>query len=128
MSDLSDYAEEQICKWAFTDAAITRPTAWYLALFTTAPSDAGGGVEVSGGSYARAVVTFEYDSNGESANDADVEITATGGDFGEVVAVAIFDADTGGNLWAHKALGTPVTVTSGQGFRVLEGALSITMA
>jgi hypothetical protein len=129
MSDLSDYAEAQICKWAFTDAAITRPTAWYLALFTTAPTDAGGGVEVSGAGYARGVVSFAYVADGEARNVADpVEITATGGDFGSVVAVGIFDAVTGGNLWAHKTLSTPVTITNGQAFRVLEDALSIRIA
>lgn len=127
MSDLSDYAEEQLCKWAFTDAAVTRPETWFLALFTTAPSDAGGGVEVSGAGYARAPVTFIYDTNGQAANAADVEIAASGGDFGEVVAVAIFDGVTGGNLWAHKAIST-VTVGSGSTFRVLAEQLTMRLA
>lgn len=122
MSDLSDYAEEQAVKWVFTDAAVDRPTNWYLALFTSAPGDDGGGVEVSGGGYARAPVTFVYGSNGQVANTADIEVSMSG----EVAAVAIFDGS--GNLLAHKTLDSAVTVAGGQTFRVLAGQLTVRMA
>jgi len=49
----SDYLETEVLEWAFSASGGTRPTAWYLALFTAAPSDSGGGTEVSGGAYAR---------------------------------------------------------------------------
>jgi hypothetical protein len=34
--------------WLMTTGSATRPTAWYVGLFTAAPSDSGGGTEVSG--------------------------------------------------------------------------------
>ena len=45
---LSDTFETTTLKWLLTADAVTRPTAWYIGLFTVAPSDAGGGTEVSG--------------------------------------------------------------------------------
>ena len=48
----SDYLEAALLDEIVGKTAYTMPTA-YAALFTVAPSDAGGGTEVSGGSYAR---------------------------------------------------------------------------
>ena len=53
MSQLSDYAENAALDWLMGGATPTRPSARYLALFTAAPSDSGGGTEMSGGGYAR---------------------------------------------------------------------------
>jgi len=58
MAALSDYAEKLLLDWAMTTGSATRPTAWYVALYTAAPSDSGGGTEVSTGGYARQAVTF----------------------------------------------------------------------
>ena len=54
---LSNTFETTTLKWLLTTDAVTRPTAWYVALYTAAPSDTGGGTEVSGGSYVRKAVT-----------------------------------------------------------------------
>ena len=42
MAALSDYAEKLVLDWLMTNGSATRPTAWYVALYTAAPSDAGG--------------------------------------------------------------------------------------
>ena len=42
MAALSDYAEKLLLDWAMTTGSATRPTAWYVALYTAAPSDSGG--------------------------------------------------------------------------------------
>ena len=55
MAALSDYAEKLLLDYSMTTGSVTRPTAWYVALYTSAPSDAGGGTEVSGGGYANQV-------------------------------------------------------------------------
>ncbi len=47
MAALSDYAEKLLLDWSMTTGSATRPTAWYVALYTAAPSDSGGGTEVS---------------------------------------------------------------------------------
>ncbi len=53
MSSFSDYTENLVLNYVFTTNSVTRPTAWYVGLFTAAPSDSGGGTEVSGSGYAR---------------------------------------------------------------------------
>jgi len=47
---LSNTFETDVLEWLFTNTSVTRPTAWYVGLFTTDPTDAGTGTEVSGGS------------------------------------------------------------------------------
>jgi hypothetical protein len=43
MSALSDYSEKLLLDWLMTSGSETRPTACYVALYTAAPSDSGGG-------------------------------------------------------------------------------------
>src|ERR1044072_6790328 len=123
MSDLSNYAENLLCTWFLTDNSATRPTSWYAALFTSAPSDAGGGVEVSGGGYARQAVSFGAPSSGQVSNDVLVEWTASGANFGNVVAVAVFDASSAGNMLFWKAI-SGQTVNDGMVARYEAGALT----
>ena len=54
----SNTFETTVLTWVFTTGSATRPTAWHIALYTSAPSDTGGGTEVSGGGYGRKAVTF----------------------------------------------------------------------
>lgn len=122
--NLSDYAEAQCVKWAFSTDSITRPTAWYVALYLTAPDDTGGGVEVSTGGYARQAATFTDAGSGVYSNSAQLSFDATGADFGSVVAVGIFDAPTAGNLWAWKVVPAQ-SVVNGQSARFASGALTV---
>ena len=103
MAALSDYAEKLLLDWSMTTGSATRPTAWYVALYTSAPTDAGGGTEVSGGGYARKAVTFAAATSGAgtTSNTVDVTWTASGAAFGTVVAIGIFDALSSGNLLWH---------------------------
>ena len=55
MSSFTDYTENLVLNYLLTANSVTRPTAWYVGLFTAAPSDTGGGTEVSGNGYARKV-------------------------------------------------------------------------
>ena len=64
----SNTYETNVLTWTFTNDAVTRPTAWYLGLFTAAPGEAGGGTEVSGGAYVREAVTFTV-SGDTATND-----------------------------------------------------------
>jgi hypothetical protein len=60
------------------NTSYTSPATVYVSLYTTDPTDADSGTEVSGGSYARTAVTFGAPSNGVSTNSADVTFpTAT---------------------------------------------------
>ena len=131
MSSFSDYAENLTLKYLFTTDSVTRPTAWYVGLFTAAPSDAGGGTEVSGSAYVR-TVTGTMSVSGTSptncTNDAAIEFAAaSGGNWGTVTHVAIFDASTAGNMLGWAALTTSRTINDGDILRVPAGDLDITL-
>ena len=128
MAALSDHAENLLLDWAMTGGAATRPTAWYLALYTAAPSDAGGGTEVSTGGYARQAITFSAASGGATSNTADVSFTAAGADYGTVTHVGVFDASTAGNLLWHGAMTASKTVQDGDTITFATGNIDLTLA
>tara|TARA_Y100000004_G_scaffold125955_1_gene141708 strand:+ start:2572 stop:2961 length:390 start_codon:yes stop_codon:yes gene_type:complete len=128
MSGFTDYLEDALLKHVFTNTAYTSPTTVYAALFTVAPSDTGGGTEVSGGAYARQSMAFTVSGTGTLAtNSAAVEYPTATADYGTVVAVGIFDAATSGNLLAYANLTTSKTVSSGDVFRFNAGDVDITL-
>lgn len=122
----SDHLETEVLEWAFTSGTPTRPTAWYLALFTAAPSDSGGGTEVSGGAYARQSVTFTV-SGDTASNSAAIEYPTATANYGTVTHVGVFDASSAGNLLAWAALTSSKTIETGDVFRVPSGDLDITL-
>jgi hypothetical protein len=126
MSSFSDYLENELLDHVFRNAALTSPSAVYLALYTVAPTDAGGGTEVSGSGYAREEITFGAASGGAISNTAAVEFTASGGNFGTVVAVGIFDASTSGNLLAWDGI-TSAEVNDGDTISFAIGDIDITL-
>jgi hypothetical protein len=103
MAGKTDYLENRLLDHIFNGVASTAPANTYLALFTAAPTDAGGGTEVSGNAYARQAISFGNASGGQVSNDAVLNFpAATPAGWGTIVAVAIFDAVTAGNMlyWA----------------------------
>jgi len=128
MSGFTDYLEDALLKHVFTNTAYTSPSTVYAALFTVAPSDTGGGTEVSGGAYARQSMAFSVSGTGTLAtNSAAVEYPTATADYGTVVAVGIFDASTSGNLLAYANLTANKTVSSGDVFRFNAGDVDITL-
>lgn len=130
MAALSDYAEKLLLDWMMTTGSATRPTAWYVALFTAAPSDAGGGTEVSGNGYSRQSATFAAASTpgGTTSNSNELTFTATGGSFGTVTHIGIFDASTGGNLLWHGAMTASKTIADGDSLVFAIGNIDLTLA
>jgi len=128
MAGFTDYLEDKIMKHVFTNTSFTSPTTLYAALYTVAPSDTGGGTEVSGGAYARQSMAFSVSGTGTLAtNSAAVEYPTATADYGTVVAVGIFDASTSGNLLAYANLTANKTVASGDVFRFNAGEVDITL-
>ena len=123
---LSDTFETTTLKWLLTADAVTRPTAWYIGLFTVAPSDAGGGTEVSGGSYARKSVAFTVSGN-LATNSAAVEFDVATADWGTITDIAVFDAVSGGNMIAYATLTASKTIANGDVLRIPLNELDITM-
>lgn len=126
MSTFSDYLENALLNHVFRNVSLTAPTTTYLALYTVSPSDAGGGTEVTGGGYARQAITFGAPTGGAISNTSQVAFTASGGNFGTVVAVGIFDALSGGNLLAWDAI-TSATVNDGDTIQFPIGDIDITL-
>ena len=122
----SNNAENLLLNWVLTNGAVTRPTAWYVALFTTDPTDADTGTEVSGGSYARTAVTFSVTGNA-ATNTGGVEFPAATANWGTVSHIGVYDASTSGNLIFHSALTTAKAITDGDVFRIPTGDLDFTL-
>lgn len=130
MAALSDYAEKLLLDWMMTNGSATRPTAWYVALYTAAPSDSGGGTEVSGNGYSRQAVTFDAASTpgGTTSNTGAVSFTAAGGSWGTISHIGIFDASTSGNLLWHGAMTASKTIADGDTLEFAIGNIDLTIA
>jgi hypothetical protein len=124
----TNFLETEILDHVFAGASYTAPTTKYLALFTAAPGETGGGTEVttSGTAYARQSVAFTTTGN-TTSNSASVEYATATASFGTVTHVGVFDAATSGNLMAYAALTSAKAIDTGDVFRVPIGDLDITL-
>lgn len=128
MAQASDYLENKLIDHLFRTATFSKPAALHVALFTAAPSDAGGGTEVSGGSYAR-VNLAPLDANwkatqggvsgnssgtgGATSNASVITFPSPTANWGTVTHFGIFDASSAGNLLVHGALTANRTILNG---------------
>jgi hypothetical protein len=129
---MTNYLEDKVLDDLLNGTAYSKPTTLYFGLFTAAPTDAGGGTEVSGGSYARVSKTanttnFPAASGGAIANGTAVTFPTASGSWGTVVAAGIFDASSGGNLLWWGDLAVNKAVTSGDTFSFPVGDVDITL-
>lgn len=139
MAAMTDFLENKLIDWFFRAQAIgitgasaaagTGPTSLYYGLFTAAPSDAGGGTEVTGGSYARVTVASSLanyagtqssgstvassGSGGLTSNNGTITFPAPSANWGSVTHFGVFDASSGGNLLIHGALTVAKTINNG---------------
>lgn len=117
----SDYLETALLNHMFRTATFSKPSGLYHALMTTNIADAGtGGVECSGGAYARvnrppldANYAAPSAGNGITSNVAIISWPSPTANWGSVVGHAIFDANTAGNLLAHAAFPSARNVNNG---------------
>ena len=125
---MSNFLENALINATLRNTTYTSVATVYVSLWTTNPTDAGSGTEVSGGSYARTAVTFGAPSDGASTNSADVTFPTATGSWGTVGWIGINDAATAGNLLYHTALDTAKAIDSGDIFKISTGNLSVTLA
>lgn len=124
----SDYAENKILELLVGKTAFATPST-RVALFTAAPSDAGGGTEVTGGSYARVTTTgatWAAASGGQISNAAEVAFPTPSAGWGTVTHFGLFDALTSGNLLRWGALTTSRTINTGDSPKFPIGSLVLT--
>jgi len=130
MAEMSNYLENALIDATLRNTSYTSPTTVYVALHTADPTDAGTGAEVSGGSYARTLVTFGAPSDGASSNSADVTFTPATASWGTVTHIGIWDDGTtgGGNLLYHTPLDSSKTIDTGDIFKITATNLTVTLA
>jgi hypothetical protein len=110
----SDYLENKVLDAVLNNTSLVVATP-YVALYTVAPTDSTGGTEVTGGSYARVAGSFGAASGGSCSNDAAVAFAAPTADWGTVVAFAICDSSTSGNILYWGDLTASRTILNGDG-------------
>jgi hypothetical protein len=128
MSEISNYLENALINVTLRGTSFTAISTPYVALFTSDPTDAGTGTEVSGGSYARQSVTMGAPSNGASINSADVTFPTCTSSWGTVGWIGIYDALTSGNLLYHTPLDVAKVIDVGDVFKIASGNLSVTIS
>ena len=131
MAGKSTYLQNKYIDWFFRAQTFSAPATVYIALFTSAPSDTGGGTEVSGGSYARVSVTSALAnwagtqsagsttastgtaSPGVTSNNSAITFPAPTANWGVITSMGIYDASTAGNLLYWANLTASKTVNNG---------------
>lgn len=123
--NLTNYLESKLIDHFLGTTAYTKPTAVYVGLFTVSPGEAGGGTEVTGGSYARQEATFGAASSGATTNSTNIDFA--GMPAATTVAIGIFDNVTSGNMLLYGSLTTNKTTDAGDTLRIATGSLSVSI-
>lgn len=129
----ADFLEDELLDHVLGNAAYTAPGTVWVALYTTAPTDAGGGTECTGGDYAREAIVnnaanWPAASAGAKANGSVVDFGTASASWGTVVAFAILDADTAGNFLCWGDLATSKHVDNGDAAQFAVGDIDVTLA
>lgn len=141
MSALSDYAENKVVDALLRGQAFPTIANVYVGLLTAAPSDTGGGTEVTGGSYARVSVasslanwagtqsagstTASSGTGGTTSNNGAISFPTPTAGWGTVTHVGVYDAASGGNLLWYSALGVSKTINTGDSVSFPAGTLTL---
>jgi hypothetical protein len=125
----SNFAEDLVLNWLLTTNSATRPTAWYVSLYTVAPGEGTSGTEVSGNNYSRTEATFSVTGTAPTtaSNTAAVEFPTASGSWGTIVAAGIMTASTSGSLLAYGDLSTSKTIDTGDVLRFNTGEIDVTL-
>jgi hypothetical protein len=128
MSHATDQLESAIVTHLLRTGSWTKPTTLYAGIYLTMPADDGtGGVEPTGGAYAR-VACGPSDAWWSAAgiNLQAIQFPRPTADWGLAKGWGLFTASSGGTPWLARELRTPVNILTGEtaaGFEA--GAISI---
>jgi len=128
MSQASNFLENELFDHIFRGTAYPSPGTIYLGLYTSDPTGANSGTEVSGGAYARLVITFNAASNGAGSNSAVLTFVTATANWGTITHWGILDALTAGNLITFGSFTTSRTINSGATAEVGAGDITVTIA
>jgi hypothetical protein len=119
----SDYLENAVLKHFLGISSVTSPSSTYVALFTSDPTDANSGTEVSGGSYARQPASWTTPTAGTAATTADIvyqDMPAA-----TVTHWGLYDSLTGGHLLFHSPFDVSKAPAAGDTLTIPSGGLTI---
>jgi hypothetical protein len=108
-SEISTYLAELVLGWIAGEDMPTAPAAVYMALFDGDPTGAGTEVTETIRTAGRVAVTWDAIAGRAMENDAAVDF-GTAEAAADVSHVALFDADTDGNMLSSTPLDTPRSV------------------
>ena len=119
----SDYLKDKINDHIHGGSDYTRPGTTYFGRFTISPNGAGGGTEVG----SRVAVTnnatnWPASSTQVKRNATLIDWGTAGSALGTIVAIAEFDASSGGNMLTYGQLTIPVTIAAGDPFSIAPDA------
>ena len=139
MANFSNYLENQIVNWLRGNATATPPTILHVALFSSDPTDANTGTELTTditGAATRAAVansawtvtaaTTTLDAKIE--NNAEISITNNSTNSTNVNAThfGVFDSSTGStNLLFHGQLASTVEITPGSNIKFAPNSITL---
>ena len=128
-SALSNFWENELIDHLFRGRSYSSPSDLYIALYTAAPGETGGGTEVSGNNYSRVQVAAAYDEwEGTGGETSDTDSTGTGGatqnvnaitfpvpsgNWGTISHFAAMSASSSGSVFFYGALAASKTVNNG---------------
>lgn len=125
------YAQKLVQNALLRGSSFISPSALYIALFTTAPTDlytsaSPTGVEITGNNYARQSITFNTPTGvpATTTNTGLITFPVSTADWGTVVSFGLFDTQVNGNLLEWANLTPPVTITVAQIGKFQVGSLS----
>ena len=141
---MSDYLENKMVDQLFRGQTAPTTSTLYIALLTAAPSDSGGGTEVSGGAYSRVAVTSSLanwagtqgagtttassGTSGNTSNNIAITFPTPTATWGTATHFGIYDASSGGNLLFYGTLTIAKTINASDTVTFPIGSLSITFA
>lgn len=126
--NISDFLENKLIDHSLGTASYTAPTSVTVALFTSNPTDAGTGAEVTTTqfpSYARQACTFNPATNGATTNKDTLTWTFDGGSALTISHIGLY-SNTGDLLW-HGALSTAKTLNNTDKFELPSGNLNVSL-
>lgn len=119
---------QDLLDWYFRAAAITPPTDIYLGLYTDVPDRDGSGTEVTGGTYARQIVTFDAaDADGILYSDSIVTFPVASTNWGLTIYGGLHSAVSGANLKAYAPLQNPRSIGIGETMEFAAGEIAVTI-
>lgn len=129
---VSNYLATALLNQVFRNQNFTRPSTVYLALYTSNPTAADTGTEVSGNGYQRMQVTFTAPviENGKQTikNTSDIVFPKAQGNWGTITHVGIRDAATGGNLLYYGPVENPRSIMANDILKFPAGSLALNLS